>query len=156
MLQTTRVPYVLDKLVATFRDEFGEDVEVLDGPKLSGEFAATTLIIGWTDDDHRGATSQRTAPEGLYRNDREEWAITCALIAVEGSEDDDDNEAAPLARRRVVDALEVVETRLTKDMHLGSGGSIIALMGSHEWFQTPTVKGLECVCLFELVGKSLL
>lgn len=155
MLQTTRVPYVLDTLVTAFRGEL-PDVDVLDGPRLTGDFGPTTLIVGWTDDDHRGATSQRNAPRGVRRNDSEEWSVTCALIAVEGSEDDAGNEAAPLARRRVVEALEMVEQRLAADMNLGSGGSIVVSMGSHEWFQVPTSKGVECVCLFELVGKSLL
>lgn len=155
MLQTTRVPYVLDTLVTEFRDELA-DVQVLDGPRLTGDFGPTTLIVGWTDDDHRGATSQRTSPGGIRRNDREEWSVTCALIAVEGSDDDDGNEAAPLARRRVVAALEMVEKRLADNMNLGSGGSITVSMGAHEWYQVPTTKGVECVCLFELVGKSLL
>lgn len=157
-LKTTRVPWILARLVEEFRGEpaFGEDVEVLDGPKLSGEFAPTTLIIGWTDDDHRGATSQRATPSGPRLNGNEQWSITCALISVEGSEDDAGNEAAPLARGRVEAALEVIENRLGSDLNLGSGGSIVASMGSHEWFQIPTTRGVECTCLFELVGKSLL
>lgn len=155
MLSTTRVPYVIDRLVEEFRGDpdFGDDVGVLDGPLLSGDFPTTSFIIGWTDEDHRGATSERTSPAGLRRNDTEQFEVVCALISING---DTVDESAKLARDRVVAALEVIEARLASNLNLGSGGSVLLTMGRQEWYQIPTVKGIECTCVFTLVGKALL
>lgn len=157
MLQSTRVPYVLNALADLFRGDpdFGADFIVLDGPALTGEYPTTFLVIGWTDEDSRGASSTRSSA-GIRRNDREDLTVTLALISIVGSDADDGTSAFRLARDNVVAAMTVIERRLAQDINLSSGGSLVLTMGDQSWYQLPVPTGAEVTCVFQLTAKALL
>lgn len=128
------------------------DVQVLDGPSLSGNYKPVCLMIGWSDPDRPTATVTRRAPGGLSSNDIESWSLQCLVSAVDGSSND---QACELARTKAAAVFTAVSDLVTSDMSLRGSCGVVTI-GDHEWWQSPTANGIEATILFKLNGESLL
>lgn len=150
-VKPTTVHTVIKSLVGTLSARL-PDVQVLDGPSLSGDFKPVCLMIGWSDPDHPTANVTRQAPEGMRSNDRESWSIQCLVSAVDGSTND---EACELARSKAADVFTSVSDLVTSDVTVQQTCGVVTV-GDQEWWQAPTANGIEAVILFKLNGKALL
>lgn len=150
-VKPTTVHTAITRLVAVL-DPRLPDVQVLDGPSLSGDYKAVCLMIGWSDPDRPTATVTRQAPEGIRSNDSEAWSIQCLVSAVDGSSND---EACSKAREKAAEVLTAVTDFVTSDVTVQSTCGVVTV-GDQEWWQAPTANGIEAVILFKLNGKALL
>ena len=147
----TTVDAVIKRLVEILRPRL-PDVQVLDGPSLSGDYKAVCLMIGWSDPDRPTATVNRQAPEGIRSNDSESWSLQCLVSAVDGSTND---EACGRARAKAADVFTAVYDFVTSDVTVQHTCGVVTV-GDQEWWQAPTAKGIEVAILFKLNGKALL
>lgn len=150
-VKPTTVHTVITRLVGILRPRL-PDVQVLDGPSLSGDYKPVCLMIGWSDPDRPTATANRQAPAGIRSNDSESWSIQCLVSAVDGSTND---RACELAREKAEGVFTAVSDLITSDMTLQGVCGVITV-GDQEWWQAPTANGIEAVILFKLNGKALL
>lgn len=147
----TTVHIVIKRLIEILRPRL-PDIQVLDGPSLSGDYRAVCLMIGWSDPDRPTATVNRQAPEGLRSNDSESWSLQCLVSAVDGSSND---EACGRAREKAADVFTSVTDFVTSDVTVQRTCGVVTV-GDQEWWQSPTANGIEAVILFKLNGRALL
>ncbi len=153
MVRPSTVPAVIARLAEILRGHANlTEALVLDGPTLSGNYRAVTLMIGYSDPDRPTATVSRQSPGGIRSNDGETFSIQCLISAVDGSTND---EACLNARTAAAAAFAVVEEVVTKDPTLGRTCGVLTI-GDQEWWQAPTPTGIEAAILFRLNGKALL
>lgn len=150
-VKPTTVHTVIKRLVEILSSRL-PDVQVLDGPSLSGDYKSVCLMIGWSDPDRATATVGRQAPEGIRSNDSESWSLQCLVSAVDGSSND---RACELAREKAADVFTAVSDFVTSDLTM-QGVCGVVTVGDQEWWQSPTANGIEAVILFKLNGKALL
>ena len=152
-MRPTRVPAVIDRLASTLADHPDLSVAlVLDGPLLSGDYRPVTIIVGWATEDRPSATTSRQAPQGIRPRDSESWSIQMLVSSHDGSTN---NQAPRRARDKAAAAFAVVEAVVTGDVTLGDVCGQITI-GDQEWWQAPTVDGIEVSVIFQLNGKALL
>ena len=152
-MRPTRVPEVIDRLVATFNGHLDlASALVLDGPLASGDYREVNVIVGWTDDERPAVTTSRQAPQGIRSRDSESWSIQMLIGSVDGSTN---AQACKRARDRVAAAFAVIESVITSDVTLGGLCGQITI-GDQEWSQVATPNGIEVAVLFQLNGKELL
>jgi hypothetical protein len=114
-MATSRAPATIDRLVELLTPAVGDNGNVWDGPRLSGDLRPS-LYVGY-DGDPEGDfktvdPSQEWAGLGARTRD-EEFDIPCAVVALIG----DDN--TKLARDAVYTLLAIAEDTLRADPSLG-------------------------------------
>jgi hypothetical protein len=150
-VKPTTVHTVIRRLVEVLTPRLPE-VQVLDGPSLSGNYKPVCLMIGWSDPDRPTASVTRQAPEGIWSNDSESWSLQCLVSAVDGSTN---GEACALAREKAADVFTAVSDFVTSDTTVQRTCGVVTV-GDQEWWQSPTPNGIEAAILFKLNGKALL
>jgi hypothetical protein len=135
------VPAALDALVVLFQQEL-PGVTVFDGPDTSGSSQDEALLVGVGDSSDPTAVDGHSTREGLaVARDREQYAVRCALIVLNGSGD------IAAARRRAYDLLGAVGGVLAADTRLG-GTVMTAQIGTQTFSQQQTQQGAEAVIAF--------
>lgn len=110
---TSRVPAVLDALVATWETSPVLSGVVQDGPIPLATSAAEVVSVGYDGSDDGTSTEGQIASEGLANPDREQFTVTCLVAVLNGAGD------SRAARRRAFDLLSAASDALAADKTLG-------------------------------------
>lgn len=148
MVQTTRVPLVMDELysrLTSHPDLVG--VLVLDGPIMSGDYKRDVIILGLGEDgDSADINVYRTGP----REYEETYTISVVVASFSGEG------VTSVARQQVAVVLGVIENMLTTDLTLRETCGLIALGPSVLWRQVPTADGVQVRASCSITAKVLL
>ena len=147
---TTRVPAVLDALVARMRTALAGQADVVDGPVAAEGLSDTVLVIGWPGDDGDSVTNDITRAQGLGHRYEETFEVHCVASKVSG------NLTMKDTRDAVKAILEAVSAALKADRALGGVCDLAGLGPSMRWAEAQTPDGSVCEVLFSVVGKAAL
>lgn len=151
MPTTSRVPAVMDALVAAFTDAL-PDVAVYDGPTPGSttDLPAALLVVGAPDTEGVCVTSTNSRAAGMGTRRQEVFFISCIVEAVTGA-----GTFAAL-RETVRGTLASVETVLTADVTLGQVCDEIGIGPDLRWAQVAAEDGVGVGVSFTVQGRALL
>lgn len=85
---TPKTPEVIDALVTLWRDALADDVEVFDGPAISGNETPVMVWVGFVDTDDTSASTTTVTPEGMNPSTgRERIDVNCSIYSMRGDTD---------------------------------------------------------------------
>lgn len=145
---TTRVPAVVDALIAAFTEAL-PNAQVVDGPRTAQELADDVVIVGQFS-DAGSVRSTQVRQQGLGSRPQETFTVQCVLSSWSGT-------PGMRARRvRAGEMLAAVDTALRADMTLGGVADNVTLGENIEWLQDQTNSGPVCEVAFEVTGRAWL
>lgn len=146
----TRVPEVLDTLLELIRGHPDiDEAAVLDGARVSNDFRAYLIIVGFRPNAEADIDSERRAPRGLVSNDDETLTIGLLVSGYDG------NGVMKTARDVAFAKLAVVHGIVTGNPRLGLSG-VKATIRSGGWQQMPSGKGVEVNVRADITVDTLL
>lgn len=140
MTLSSRVPAVLDALVALFRAELDDDVTVTDGPLVTDDTLRNVVCVGWDGDDTGDGQAVEWAQQyqGLGAPVKDERIqVTCVAICWDG----DDDMTATRTRLYVLFAL--IEAALRADKSLGFASPTVVSIVGGRLHQEATADGMQ-------------
>lgn len=152
----TRMPEVLDQLIATFKaatvtDEHPEGIQVTDGPHI-GEVMYEAIVVGFTDGPDRpgyNATVSRQPGMGAPRL-QEDFTVRSLLTLTSGDTD------IRALRNRAGELLGLIGAALA-GIHVKDGvWERATLNGDTEWIPIQHPDGATVNVFFQVDGSSLL
>ncbi|MEV7907700.1 hypothetical protein [Streptomyces anulatus] len=140
MTTPSRVPAVLDRLVATFTTALPASVAVHDGPTVTADPLQDVVCVGWDgDDDGDGQAvewTQEWAGLGAGRKD-ESIDVTCVLICWDGDAD------VRATRARAYELFATLEAALRADPGQGFASPTTVAVTGGRLHQEQTADGVE-------------
>jgi hypothetical protein len=152
-MATSRVPDVIDALVAAFKAAPGlAGVKVFDGPPVTGSPLKAAVFVGYDGDpdEQEGLAvefSQEWASIGQRARD-EAFTVTCAVLAWSGAT------AVRAVRERAFELLAAVEDALRAAPDLGQPPPTIVAFASGSLHQAQSHEGMVCRIPFQVAVKT--
>lgn len=148
-MTSTRLPAVIDALVALFTAALPDTCQVIDGPPLEA-VPGDYLAVGWSPLTTESASAPQTIASATGLSREEAISVTCWLDSAGG-------DASDIRTRRLgaYALLAVIESALRSDNTLG--GTVNAgwlVIGDNRLVQEQTESGCVVGVEFSVVGKS--
>lgn len=145
----TRVPEVVDALIAAAQEEFGK-AAVVDGPRSTEGLPNDVILIGFAGPGSPAVHTDLERAQGLGHRYTETFTIQCLISSYLGG--------GTMKQRRdtCADWLARIETRLKASRGLGGAADLVGLGPSQEWNQAQTADGPVCEVNFDVVGEAAL
>lgn len=147
---TTRVPAVVDALVARVTELVGDTAFVLDGPRAAQDLPEAVVVIGQPNTAGQSFSNDVERAEGLGHRYVEVFEVHCVVSVVSGNID------MKALRDRCHALLALIEQGLKQDRGLGGACDLVGLGPSMQWAQAQTEDGAVCEVAFGVVGRAAL
>lgn len=149
---TTRVPAVLDQLIAVARAQL-PSVRTLDGPRAGQALPDDVLIIGVGNAETAEAYGVEQEPvQGLSGRPVEVITVHCELTTWSGSQD---NEMSPL-RTRLAGYLATLDTAFRADQQLAGTCDRVYLGARARWYGLQSPDGAGMGVEFDITARAWL